>query len=192
MEKTDIKKSILDVIARTGLNRMPSASEIVKATGNYALTNEIARSGGFRSWAELLGLNMKSSDSLNGWKYEEFMFDLLKNRGFDVKRMTTKYPYDLLVNSSVKVDVKGSKKYLGKNGNFYSFNLEKPSATCDIFTLCIVGAHDDVERVLVVPAAQVQFNTQLGVGEHCSKYDQYSNRFDIIERYCEFISGMIA
>jgi len=154
------------------------------------LSNAVTKYGGFRHWADRLNLNIKSSDSLHGWAYEDYIESHLVSMGYSVERMKTLYPYDMLINNSVKVDVKGSKKYMGTAGNFYSFNLEKSCATCDIFILCLIGSMDDVEKILIVPAAAVQHNTQISIGEITSKYMKYVDRFDILDKYSEFFNEM--
>lgn len=187
-----IESELRSVVSAMGINRMPSMGEMSKFTGNYKLSNAISRYGGFHHWADKLNLNLKSSDSLHGWAYEDFVQSHLESLGYFVERMKTLYPYDMLVNDTVKVDVKGSKKHMGKagnSGNFYSFNLAKNSATCDIFILCLIGAKDDIEKILVIPAASVQHNTQISVGEITSKYMKYVDRFDILDKYSEFFNG---
>lgn len=184
-----IESSLRKIVNGLGINRMPSASEIREYTSDHRIVCAIGKNGGFRYWADKLNLNMKSCDSLNGWLYEDMIQLDLESRGYSVERMKTRYPYDMLVNDSIKVDVKGSKKYMGKAGNFYSFNLEKNCATCDIFILCLVGSRDDVEKILIVPASAVQHNTQISIGEITSKYMKYVDRFDILDKYSEFFNG---
>lgn len=178
------------LIDEMGINRMPSASEIKKKTGRDRLINAIDRNGGFRYWSNKLGLNMKSSDTLHGWIYEDMVQEKLESMGYTVERMRTRYPYDMIVNSFVKVDVKGSKKYIGKKGNFYSFNTEKPCATCDVYILCLIGVKDEITKILIVPARDVQRNTQISIGEINSKYMKYVDRFDLLDKYCEFFTNM--
>lgn len=184
-----IESELRSMIAAMNINRMPSASEMKSFSGNHCLLDAIAKHGGFRYWSEKINMNMKSSDSLHGWIYEDMVQSDLESRGYTIERMKTRYPYDLLVNGSVKVDVKGSKKYMGVTGNFYSFNLEKNCATCDIFILCLIGSKDDIEKILIIPAASVQHNTQISVGEITSKYMKYVDRFDILDKYSEFFNG---
>lgn len=105
--------------------------------------------------------------------------------------MPQNYPYDLLVNDSVKIDVKASKLYHGKGGNFYSFNLEKPYCTCDLYVLRLINDDGIEEDTLVIPSAHVATNTQISVGESKSKYKKYSNRWDYISQYCGFVESVV-
>jgi len=186
-----IEAEIRSIVKGLGINRMPSVSEIKRYSNDHRLINAIAKYGGFRYWSSKIGLNMKSCDSLHGWIYEDMVQLKLESLGYFVERMRTRFPYDMLVNSFIKVDVKGSKKYIGVNGNFYTFNLEKPSATCDLFILCLIGSKDQIEKILIIPASVVQHNTQISIGEISSKYMKYVDRFDILDRYFEFFNSTI-
>ena len=184
-----IETELRNMILEMGINRMPSASEMKSFSDDNRLLNAINKNGGFRYWSKKIDMNMKSSDSLHGWIYEDMVQSILETRGYNVERMTTRYPYDMLINSSVKIDVKGSKKYMGSTGNFYSFNLEKNCATCDIFILCLIGSKDDIDKIFIIPSSIVQHNTQISIGEITSKYMRYVDRFDILDRYSTFFNG---
>ncbi|WP_252233748.1 hypothetical protein [Clostridium sp. ZS1] len=101
--------------------------------------------------------------------------------------MTTKHPYDLLVNDNVKIDVKSSNKYLSSAGwNSYSFNLEKFNPTCDIYIIyCIQD-----EKLLIIPSKFLK-QTQLCITDKTSKYDIYKDRWDYIEQYNSFYKTVI-
>lgn len=51
-----IEQGIRDVLAATGLERMPKRSEIEKVFKDGRLSNAILRNGGFYGWAERLGM----------------------------------------------------------------------------------------------------------------------------------------
>lgn len=71
---------------------------------------------------------------------------MLISRRFSVRRMAQNFPYDLLVDDCVKIDVKASNLYRGPNGDFYTFNLEKPYATCGIYILFALPEVDGNRR----------------------------------------------
>ena len=84
-----------------------------------ALSVKVSRSGGFKCWALKLGLELKESETTKGWKYEEKALKDLTDRGYNVKEMTTKHPYDLLVEENVRIDVKVSSRYYYEDNNYY-------------------------------------------------------------------------
>lgn len=181
-----IEHDLKSVIDRVGMDRMPSAKEIFAIIGDYRLTNAIARNGGFNHWASKIGLPMKETDTLFGWMFEDVAKDMLEKQGFYVENTPYKFPYDLLVNKSVKVNVKASRKYIGNAGNFYSFNLERKFPACDIYFLCCINSRNEAERFYIVPSSVVPHNCQISIGEFSSKYDKYIGRIDIVKKYSEF------
>ena len=100
--------------------------------------------------------------------------------------MLQNHPYDLLVEDSVKIDVKVSKMYKGTNGNFYSFNLERQFGTCDLYILFLVDAMSRQKDVLIIPSKDVMRNTQISVGENKSKYYRYSQKWEYIDKMVDF------
>lgn len=165
-------------MSATGLTRMPSRSELSEYYGNDKLTNAIRRfPGGYYKIAEILNVEMKESETQFGRSGEELAINLLKAHGFEVERMSTRYAYDLYVNSSVKVDVKTA-RLIKTSGTafYYSFNLEKRFPTCDIYFL--IARNEDGESIYIVPASINQ--TQIGIGEKKTKYIKYQDRYDII------------
>ena len=184
-----IKKEIYDIVDVMGINRMPTRVEIENITGNSSLTGVISKRGGFRYWADKLGLKIKESETQFGTKGEELAEKILTNKGYKVEQMTVKHPYDILVNDDIKIDIKTSRRYYYKDDNYmYSFRLEKRYPTCDLYMfLCI---HEDkVEKVMIIPSKFLH-QTQVSIGEQ-SKYDQYIDRYDYIESYDKLYKSII-
>ena len=179
-----IKDEIEKVMSCLNINRMPSNSECKMVTKSSALSSQISIRGGFKYWAERLGLQSKNSDSKTGWEYEEKAKKFLERAGYDVESATVKHPYDLLINQSVKIDIKVSNLYKGKVGNFYSYNLEKKFPTCDFYILYAIGKFSD-EDALIVPSCLANIS-QISVGELNSKWDVFSGRWDLIEKEVRF------
>lgn len=180
-----IKQEIFDVMTAMCIKRMPSRSEIELVTGNSSLTNKISRSGGFYWWAEKLGLDRKNSETSLGNEYEYIVMNKLTDKGYNVKKMSTKHPYDLLVNENIKIDVKAAKPYISnKNDRFHTFNLYDGIPTCDIYIAIALDESDEVEKVLIIPSKYAKV-TQISIGS-VSKYDKYINRWDYVERYDRF------
>ena len=175
--KEKILQSVKDCMDATGLTRMPSRSELSGYYGNNKVTNAIKRfPGGYYKVAELLKIEMKESETQFGKYGEELAIKLLEEHGFSVKRMTTRYAYDLYVNGSVKVDVKTARPSRANKSFCYSFNLEKRFPTCDVYFL--IAKNEEKESIYIVPASINQ--TQIGLGTGTTVYSKYQDRYDII------------
>ena len=181
-----IKKKVLEVVEALKLDRMPSRAECDNYFHSSGLSNAISRRCGWYNLANELGIEIKESETWFGKTYEAMATEMLQSIGFEVRRMAQNFPYDLLVENCVKVDVKASRLYRGKQGNFYSFNLEKSFATCDFFLLLAVSDDDTIKNKMIVPSSYVIANNQISVGEHKSKYYQFKDRFDLIENAVTF------
>lgn len=182
-----VSEKIQECVSAMNISRMPSREELRQYFGNDALTNRIRRSGGYYGWANRLGLPMKDSDTQTGKIGEAEAANLLEAHGFLVKRMSTKYPYDLYVNDAVKVDVKTANQTLINGYNSWAFHLEKINPTCDLYFLIARKGNEDA--VYIVPSAINQ--VQICIGND-TKYEVYRDRYDIVEamvhvlkRYCE-------
>ncbi len=182
-----IAEEILKVKTTLCIDRMPSNSEIKKVVG-CALGNAISKHGGFKYWADKLSLKFKNSETSTGKEYEQKIMNLLLGKGYEVERMTTKHPYDLLVNQNIKVDVKVSNLYKGPKGEFHTFNLEKHNHNCDLF-ICACVTDGEIVKTLVVPSKFLMKVSQLSVG-NTSIYDVFKDRYDFIEKYEIFYKGL--
>ncbi|GAA0115256.1 hypothetical protein [Clostridium senegalense] len=185
----EVKEEIFKVMEFLNIETMPSNSELIKVTKNYSLSNKIARSGGFKFWAKKLGLELKESDSKFGWKGEKIIFDLLTKKQYKVERMSVRYPFDLLVNENIKIDVKTANRHSPSNAKYYfhTFNLEKKNPTCDIY-VCLAFNNENLEKLLIIPSKFLR-KTQLSIGKE-SQYDKYINRWDYIEEYDKFYKSI--
>lgn len=100
--------------------------------------------------------------------------------------MSVKHPYDLLVNSNIKIDVKTARLYTSEHGNsYYTFNLEKKNPTCDIYIFYCV----EIEKILIIPSKFLR-QTQLCISEN-SKYNRYTNRWDYLKIYDNFYKEVV-
>ena len=186
-----IKEKILEVVSGLELDRMPSRKEVEFFCKNCSLTNAISRNGGWYHWAEKLGFGVKESESWLGKRHEKEIQEVLISLGHETVRMSQNFPYDLLVNGCIKVDVKASKLYKGTAGSFYSVNLEKPYSTCDIYIIRLLNDDGEAERNLVLPSKFVAAQTQIGIGEKSSKYYRFLDRWDYIETYSSFLDSVV-
>ena len=185
-----ISKAVHDVMKALEIERMPSHKECTKVLGSSSLSNAIARRGGFYALAKELNLPIKKSETLLGKRMEALACEMLKSRGFNPVQMSVKFPYDILVDG-IKIDVKASHLYRGKMGNFYTFNLEKKYATCDIFILITLTEENEVLNVFIVPSKFVMQNNQISVGEIKSKYNRFKDRWDYITSLSDYLSSVV-
>lgn len=183
-----IRESILEVVSAMELDRMPTRSECEQYFRDTRLTNAISRRCGWYALAHELKLPVKDSETTFGKRSETAAAEALTERGYDVRKMPQNFPYDLLVDDCIKVDVKASRLYHGVNGDFYSYNLEKPYATCDIYILYLIGDDGARNEALIVPSKFVSTNTQISVGASKSKYRRFSGRWDYFDQYADFLS----
>ena len=180
-----IKEKVLEVKDALELDRMPTQSECKMYFNDSSLTNAISRRKKWYALADELGLPIKECETTFGKTHETIAKEALQAKGHQVRKMPQNFPYDLLVDDCVKVDVKASRLYHGKFGNFYSYNLGKDYATCDYY---ILFAYEDngETRVMVVPSKSVIAQNQISVGENSSKYYQYENAWDLIKNTSDY------
>lgn len=182
-----IREEILDSISILGLSRMPTTSEL-RDIGRGRLHTRIGKSKGYSGWSEDLGIPLKSGTTTTGNKFEKVVALKLESIGYEVERMTTKHPYDLLVNSAVKIDVKSANIYYNKGFKTHTFNLSKKNPTCDIYVLIALDENGEVEKELVVPSHFVnQRVIAIGVD---SIYDKYHERYDFVQQYSDFYKSV--
>lgn len=181
-----IREKIFEVKDALGLDRMPSRKECSDYFHNDSLTNAVTKRYTWYGLAEKYGLKIKESETYFGKTQESLAFEKLTSLGFSVRRMSQNFPYDLLVNDCVKIDVKASHLYRGKCGNFYTFNLEKPFATCDIYLLITLDEDNTETGTFIVPSKFVIANNQISMGEKNSRYKRFENRWDYITAASDF------
>jgi hypothetical protein len=184
-----IEEAIEGVMIGLGTTTMPTKSECDHVTGNSALSSKISRDGGFSYWADKLGLEIKDSETQTGFKAEIEAKELIeKETGLVSKITKSRCPYDILVNGNVKIEVKISNGCGGSNGFFYSANLYDGIQKADI--LIFICKNEEKEgKILVIPSHHLQGITQLSIGIE-SYYDKYKERYDYIEKFNNFMSGI--
>ena len=187
-----IRDGILEVIQHYELDRMPSRSEVKAYYQDERLANAVSkRAGGWYGLAEELGLSVKDSATYFGKRHERIVAEKLVAHGYEVRQMPQNFPYDLLVDDAVKVDVKVSHLHRGAHGGFYTFSLDKPYTTCDLFVLLTLGAQNEIQHAYVVPSVFVPLHTQITMGEHKSKYDRFCGAWDYVAQYAAFFNDQV-
>ena len=178
----EIVYHIKEVMKTLDIKRMPSQSEIRNVMKSSALTNKICRTGGYKHWANRLGLELKQSETKTGNIWEFRIKEILENKGYIVEKMPTKHPYDLLINGNLKIDVKVSNLTSYK---YYTFNLEKKQHNCDIF-ICAAIQEETIQKLMIIPSKFLMNKKQLSIGEETSRYNDFIDRYDYIEKYIQF------
>ena len=177
----EVRDAVFEVVDSLEIDRMPSKSEIEEHYGDTSLTNKLSKGGGFYHYANVYGLSIKKSESMFGLRYEKIMRDMLIAKGHDAELTSTKFPYDILVNKRVKIDVKAGRIVKSAPSPYYTFNLEKLAQTCDIYVVVTLTEKDEINKIYVIPASVMSGKTQLSIGIETSKYDKYVDRWDYIE-----------
>lgn len=191
-EKT-IEDALELMVSSTGQKTMPTHKEINEFFGNYKLSNAIRRNGGTAYWAQKMGFEIKECESKMGENYEDFFVAEMLDEGFDCERAnigSPRFPYDVIVDGSVKVDVKSGRLYsLGNGSGFYTFNIEKKIQTCDVFVLYCVGEKDNREKYVkefyTIPASILSGKTQVSFGLDSKKYRMFKNNYNAIYKMVE-------
>ena len=111
-----IAKEILNIKDKLEIDCMPSYGQINKIRKSTDLSNKIAKTGGINKWAKKLNLKITKSETRIGKRGEKIIEEILKTKGYDVKNVSEKkFPYDLIVNNNIKIDVKLTNLYKGSN-----------------------------------------------------------------------------
>lgn len=183
-----IKSELIKSMEILNLERMPTGGEL-KSIGRNDLHCKVSRTKKYSGWADELGVKLKSSTTTEGNKKEKSMKNTLIKMGYEVEIMGSRHPYDLLVNKSVKIDVKLANPYLLKGkSRVHTFSLNKVKPTCDIYILVAADENKLIERTLVIPSHHIQMK-MVNIGKD-SKYNKYNNRFDYIRYYSDFFGSI--
>lgn len=178
----EIKKS-MEVLC---INRMPSRSEL-EDIGRADLASVISRGRGYYGWAEKIGLRTKTSETEKGKKYELVAEKILKERfgNIEIMQMAQNHPFDILLDGSVKIDVKVGTVHNGFGTPAYTFRTGKKYGSCDIY-LCIgLNRKSEIESIFVIPTIFANIvNINICTGGK-SKYLKFENRWDYIEKMVE-------
>lgn len=180
-----IKEKVIEVKNGLSLDRMPSRKECIQYFHNEALVNAVSKRKKWYQLADELGLKVKDSETYFGKSQEANAAEMLISKGFLVRKMSQNFPYDLLIDDCVKVDVKASHLYHGPNGDFYTFNLDKDYATCDIYILFALSESDE-SSIFIVPSKFVIAQNQISMGVSKSKYHRFKDRWDYISALSDF------
>lgn len=180
------EKEILKSMQVLCIDRMPSRSELesIKRTD---LASALNRSYGYYGWAKRLGIKTKDSETKKGKKYEIIAETILKEKfpNVEIIQMSQNHPFDILLDGSVKIDVKVGTIHNGFDVPAYTFRTGKKYGSCDIY-LCIgLNSELEIDKIFVIPTifANVS-NINICMGGK-SKYLKFDNRWDYIRKMME-------
>lgn len=187
-DENSIIEEVLKIVKEFNMETFPTHKELYEHFGDKSLSNAISKHGGTKYFSDKMNLKIKACESKFGEKYELLAIDkILEFTNLNSEKMCVGYPYDLLTDKNIKIDIKVSNLF---NQSYYSFNLEKKSPTCDIFILFCVNKDEAIDKTIIIPSCIISGITQIGIGNK-SKYDKYINRWDFIEKYCLFYNNII-
>ncbi len=189
----EILDKIKYMVEELGMKTFPTHSQMDKFYNSCGLSNAISKRGGTQKYAEIMGLEIKKSETEFGERLEQYcLIEIEEKIDVECQKTNSRYPYDILVGRSVKVDVKASKLFSNYgDSKYYSFNLEKKDQTCDIFVFYCIGEDNSIEKTLIIPSVILSGKKQLSIGRFSSRYDLYEDRWDYIEKYYQFMKECV-
>lgn len=185
------KSELVRIKKEIGIDYMPTRSEILEHENNFSLCSYISRSLGYYGYAKQLGLEIKKSETTVGKSCEHEIACRLESEGHKVDQMPQNFPYDLLVDECLKIDVKYSNLYHGPNGNFYRFSWDKKYPTCDVYVLVSGIRGNSTKTFRIIPSCHIKNISGISMGEISSIYDAYIDRWDYIGRYLNFYANIL-
>lgn len=118
--------------------------------------------------------------NLLGKQYEQVARDILSSIGHTVELMADNHPYDLLVGSVVKIDVKVARLRKIGRCKAYNFHLGKKQASCDAYILFALDGYNT--KAYYVPAHVLNGTVDITIGQHTSKLDPYLGDINLVDR----------
>lgn len=102
--------------------------------------------------------------------------------------MGVKYPFDFLINNTIRIDVKAAKAYMSRGNRCHTIGINKKYATCDLYLIFALDEVENIERTFIIPGCDLRV-TSMNFGKD-SKYDKYINRWDLLEKYDNFYNNL--
>ena len=120
-----VEEKILYATELLKIDRFPTQQELINVYGDTALVNQISKRGGTQHWADRLNLPRK--DRTRSLEYEMLAMEHINVKtGFKCEHMKEGFPYDVLANKYIKIDVKKGRLFTNQNGTvFNTFRIRK-------------------------------------------------------------------
>lgn len=189
-----VEKEIQSVMNALDLKRMPTRSEIVATSGNGLACAISKDKRGYYGWAKQMGLESKNSETSSGKKYERIAEEhiLDQYQELSVKQMKQNYPFDILVDDTLKIDVKVGKRHTHFGTPSYTFATNKKYASCDLYLCYGLGNDGKINDIYLIPSnAAITTTINVTIGGN-SKYDKYKNKWELIGRLLTGIDEALA
>ena len=156
------------------LGHFPSSTEL-REMGRNDLACQISRRGGFVHWSERLGVSRQHSDSDTGWIGEAMAAVYLREAGFAVSwRSTVKWPFDLLVDDVLRLDVKAARRKQYDLADGWFFRIGKVPQADLIFLWRL-----DVQDFFAIPWFACP-NTSITISQSGGKYRRFHRNVGLI------------
>ena len=152
--KDEVERRVRVVVSDLGLDRMPTKSECLRASGSNALgCAVIDHGGGFDVVADALGLRRSVHASRVGWQWEDWFAEQARTRGCEVVlRRRVKEPYDMIINGRT-VDVKVANGAMVANSTQWTWRIAKKVHTSDVYVF--IGLEGTIPPVVFIKPARV-------------------------------------
>lgn len=182
-----IEIELKEIIEKFSMKTFPTHSELREYCGSKNISTAISKHGGTRYWAEKLNLPIKVCESEFGNDYELLAMKKIEELfGYKCIQTKPRYPYDLLINENIKIDVKVSRQFFTNCHTWQNtFNLEKKDPTCDIFILFCLDNSGNYLKTVILSSCCVSGRTQVGIGKN-SKYNKFIDNWEVVKTYNEF------
>lgn len=174
-----VKNALFECMKILNIDRMPTATEL-KSLDRNDLHCRISKTKKYSGWAKELGLTLKASATTTGQEQEKRAKKVLEGMGYKVESMSTKFPYDLLVNDCIKVDVKASRKH----GGYCIFGINKTNPTSDLYICLVFDDEKEIVKTFVIPSHFVKTKT-LNVSPK-SEYNRFIDAWHYLKVFDDF------
>ena len=189
----EICLQIKTVMNALGLDRIPTANEIIDYYDSHALCAVISKYGGFEYFAKMLGCKIKESNASFGRSYEKVALeDIKKETGLEGILTSHKHPYDIYAGSGVKVDVKVSrlKPLDAKRRSLYEIYIGRKEPTCDLYLIYCLDEDEIPFKRLVIPSCILRDKQLIAIGFD-SKWDLFDEKWHYFNTYERFYRKMM-
>lgn len=191
-DEKKITEEILKMVKECKMDTFPTHSEMKSYFGNSKLICAVSKHGGTKYFSKITGLKTKDCESKFGDLFEFFCMKQIEEKlKLRCEKTKPRFPYDILVERAVKIDVKACREFknYGKS-SYYTFNLEKKEQSCDIFVFYCLDNESKIKKTLVIPSFVLSGKSQLSIGKK-SVYDDYQDKWHFIKDYFCFIKNAI-
>lgn len=114
--------------------------------------------------------------------------ELIENMDYMTEQMSCKYPFDLLVNDKIRIDVKAAKAYISRGSRCHTVGINKRYAACDLYLIFALDKDENIERTFVIPGCDLRV-TSMNFGKN-SIYNIYLDRWDLLKKYDDFYNNL--